>query len=73
MAEKYTQNICSCGCSTITIPNGIESSQLYLNCLVNPEQKYIKATIKWEEKRNMHGWKKIIRGDDGQHLNSTEQ
>ena len=59
MKNKYIQNVCSCGCSVLVIPRGIEMSQLVLRCLVHPKQEHIRVGIKCEED-SLHGWEKVI-------------
>jgi len=55
MDKKYIHSVCSCGCSNLIIPLGVNIDQLVLRCLVQQKQQYIRATIKAEEK-TMHGW-----------------
>jgi hypothetical protein len=59
MKDKYIHDVCSCGCSVLTVPRSIGIDQLILRCLVNPrKQEYLKVTIKSED-GSLYGWRKV--------------
>ena len=55
---KYVHDVCTCGCTTLRVPAGINPNQLFIKTIPLPKQQTVVVNLVFETEQPMYGWKK---------------